>query len=184
MNKVDFFGHWFYASLFLGMLLLSAKDYRGWAFRFAGEVGWIGIGLVIGMSSIVIWGFAFMAVDVWGYLAWQQEQETQAMEERLEDLEDFWPEVGGPDCDGKIHVPGCRHYKPIENGTYTMTTNEVIVYDPARTTVKKVKKNVKRKATAKRNPPVKRKAERKKVAAKRSRPANRKVRAGGRRPRK
>ena len=78
MSKVDFFGHAFYFFLFLGMLLLQAKDYRGWAFRFAGELGWIGIGFYLGMSSIWAWGFAFMAVDVLGYFKWQKEQEELA----------------------------------------------------------------------------------------------------------
>ena len=82
MSKVDFFGHWFYFFLFIGMLLLQSKDYRGWAFRFAGEVGWIGIGLVIGMSSVWLWGFAFLVVDVLGYFKWQKEQEELADFER------------------------------------------------------------------------------------------------------
>ena len=82
MTKVDFFGHWFYFFLFIGMMLLQSKDYRGWAFRFAGEVGWIGIGLLMGMSSIWLWGFAFMVVDVLGYLKWQKEQEELADLER------------------------------------------------------------------------------------------------------
>lgn len=158
MTKVDFFGHWFYFFLFTGMLLLQAKDYRGWAFRFAGEVGWIGIGLVMGMSSIWAWGFAFLAVDVLGYLKWQkEEQELAALEQEQTEwtasasayLDEVFPEVGGPDCTGTTHQPHCRDYvAPI-----------------------KVKKNVK----AKRNTAPKRQSQRKKVATKRSRPTNRKV---------
>lgn len=77
MSKIDFFGHFFYAALFMGMLLLQSKDYRGWAFRFAGEVGWIGLGFVMGMSSVWAWGFIFLVVDTMGFLKWQKEEQTQ-----------------------------------------------------------------------------------------------------------
>lgn len=93
MTKVDFFGHWFYFFLFIGMLLLQSKDYRGWAFRFAGEVGWIGIGFMLGMSSVWAWGFVFMAVDVLGYFKWQKEQEELAwVESANEYLGEVFPE--------------------------------------------------------------------------------------------
>jgi hypothetical protein len=180
MSKVDFFGHFFYASLFLGMLLLSAKDFRGWAFRFAGEVGWIGIGLVMGMSSIVVWGLAFMVVDVLGYLQWQAEHETLAMEERLESREEQ-----------KRPLPPAELLGALQDVVHT----NIGMSRPAKSV--KVKNNAKQKlprrvrppaskpkAKAKRNPPRQRKTEGKKVAAKRSRPTNRKVRAGGRRSRK
>lgn len=82
MSKADFFGHWFYFFLFIGMMLLQAKDYRGWAFRFTGEAGWIGIGLIMGMSSIWAWGFAFLAVDLLGYLKWQKEHQKTVATKR------------------------------------------------------------------------------------------------------
>jgi hypothetical protein len=167
MNNLDFSGHLFYASLFLGMLLLQAKDYRGWALRFIGEAGWIGIGFIIGYSSIVLWGFAFMAVDVLGYFTWRKEQKIQAMKWR-EDTEYFWG-----DCDGLIHVPGCRHFKPIEDGTYTMGPDEVIVYDPSKSVVKKEKCNGKNKAS-------KRKAKGKKIPTGNSKANNGNVRSRGR----
>jgi hypothetical protein len=190
MNNLDFSGHLFYASLFLGMLLLQAKDYRGWALRFIGEAGWIGIGFIIGYSSIILWGFAFMAVDVLGYSTWRKEQKIQAMKWR-EDTEYLWDDCDDTeyfwgDCDGKIHVPGCRHFKPIEDGTCITGLDEVIVYDPLKSIVKKEKKNVRKnaKAKAKRNPPVKLESERSRVAKTNRKTPNRKVRAGGRRPRK
>lgn len=177
MTKVDFFGHFFYASLFLGMLLLSAKDFRGWAFRFAGEVGWIGIGLVMGMSSIVVWGLAFMVVDVLGYLQWKAEHETLAMEERLESREEQ-----------KRPLPPAELVGALQDVVHT----NIGMSRPAKSV--KVKKNVKKKlprrihtatskpkAKAKRNPPGKRKAKGKKVATGNRKAPNRKVRAGGRR---
>ena len=120
MTKVDFFGHWFYFFLFMGMLLLQAKDYRGWAFRFAGEVGWIGIGLVIGMSSVWLWGFAFLVVDVLGYFKWQKEQEELA---DLEREQTEWVESAGAyvpsifeDEFSVDYDPGYEYVKDIANG--------------------------------------------------------------------
>lgn len=81
MSELDFFGHWFYFFLFLGNMLISAKDYRGWAFRFAGEVGWIGIGAILGMTSIVLWGMAFMAWDIFSFLKWKKEHVEDKPEE-------------------------------------------------------------------------------------------------------
>lgn len=84
MSKVDWFGHWFYFFLFVGMLLIQAKDFRGWLFRFAGEVGWIGIGFIMGMTSIWAWGFAFLAVDVMGYLKWKKEHRNDVFTDGLD----------------------------------------------------------------------------------------------------
>lgn len=73
INEVDVLGHIFYLFLFVGMLLLQSKDYLGWVYRFVGEAGWIGIGFYLGMSSICVWGFAFLVVDVLGYYKWQRD---------------------------------------------------------------------------------------------------------------
>lgn len=160
MTKVDFFGHWFYFFLFVGMLLLQTKDYRGWAFRFAGELGWIGIGFVMGMSSIWAWGFAFLAVDVLGYFKWQKEQQELADLEReqeewtkfgAESLDEIFPEDFTPDCTATEHQSFCREYVKQE--------------------FEKVKANGKDKTKQ-------RKSEGKKMAAARRRTTNGKVRVG------
>ena len=182
MTKVDFFGHWFYFFLFVGMLLLQAKDYRGWAFRFAGELGWIGIGFVMGMSSIWLWGFAFLAVDVLGYFKWQKEQHELADLEREqaewtasanEYLNEVFPEDPGYEYVKRQAQQAKTEESIIAQGAIAgrrvwSLPGDPIVYEP-----EKVKKNVKRKA--KRNSTPKRKGQGKKVATKRSRPANRKV---------
>ena len=123
MTKADFFGHFFYFFLFIGMMLIQAKDYRGWAFRFTGEAGWIGIGLVMGMSSIWLWGFAFLTVDVLGYFKWQKEQQELADLEREQAewtesargyLDEVFPEDFSPDCTYEQHQPYCREYKKVK----------------------------------------------------------------------
>ena len=113
MTKLDWFGHWFYASLFFGMILLHAKDFRGWIFRLAGEVGWIGIGLVIGMSSVWLWGFAFLVVDVLGYFKWQKEQEELAAFEREQEE---WLGSAGAALAAVETDLGFEYVKDIVNG--------------------------------------------------------------------
>lgn len=177
MSKVDFFGHFFYFFLFLGMLLIQYKDYRGWAFRFAGEAGWIVIGLVMGMSSIWAWGFVFLTVDALGFLKWQKEhREPEEVDHeqfvldyiRAQQKEDdFWSDNEGPDCSSDKHIEGCREFekRPLTPAVLMDVLQDVVHKDtgksrPAKSV--KVKKNVKRKASVRK-------------ASKSSRPKGRRV---------
>lgn len=72
MSKLDILGHIFYFMLFSGTMLVQSKKYQGWFLRFAGEAGWTGIGIAIGMSSIWLWGIAFMVIDLLGYMRWRR----------------------------------------------------------------------------------------------------------------
>lgn len=84
MTQLDYFGHWGYAFLALGMLYLSMKDKAGWAFRFFGEGIWVILGFWMGMTSIWMWGLIFMAVDVYGYQKWQLEHRTDVFTDGLD----------------------------------------------------------------------------------------------------
>tara|TARA_R110000765_G_scaffold52842_1_gene106195 strand:- start:1467 stop:1706 length:240 start_codon:yes stop_codon:yes gene_type:complete len=65
--SLDAWGHVFYASLAIGMMLLArSHNPWGWAFRLFGEVGWLVLGLALGFSSIVVWGVVFITVDCIG----------------------------------------------------------------------------------------------------------------------
>ena len=194
MTKADYFGHWAYFFLFVGMLLLQAKDYRGWAFRFAGEVGWIAIGFVLGLSSVVLWGFAFMAVDVLGYLKWQKEQEELALEETedpgleyvkrlkvVDDLDALMSEIGGPDCTKEKHQPFCRVYQkrprpPAEllGALQDNVHTDIGVSRPAKSVKVKVKVNGK-------NKDKQRKSQGKAMAASRKHPSKKSIRPARRR---
>ena len=138
MTKLDFFGHWAYFFIFMGMMLLSERDHRGWVFRFAGEIGWICIGMLMGMTSIVAWGFAFLVVDGLGYLKWREEDRLSELGFPSELSDDFWPDVEGPDCEPGNHLPECREFKPVDldDEGYWMAAGDPVVE-------KKVKKNVK-----------------------------------------
>ena len=172
MSKVDFFGHWFYFFLFIGMLLLQSKDYRGWAFRFAGEVGWIGIGLVIGMSSVWLWGFAFLVVDVLGYFKWQKEQEELAAFER-EQAE--WLEAGAAAV-ALTEDPGLEYVKRLQADHDRIEAEQFYYWS--------TKFDALKEKTDGKNKDKQRKSKRARVAKTNRKPANRKVRATGRRSRK
>ena len=68
----DLIGHFGYILLALGTFLLGKNRKTGWLFRIIGEILWIGIGLHINMTSIVLWGFIFIYLDIKGYITWQK----------------------------------------------------------------------------------------------------------------
>lgn len=69
---IDLLGHLFYVFVFSGMLFLRANKKIGWILRLIGEVGWIGIGIKLGLTSVWVWGILFAVVDVLAYLKWNQ----------------------------------------------------------------------------------------------------------------
>ena len=72
----DLFGHLCYALTLIGITLVGYRCPIGWLFRFVGEIIWIVIGFVIGMSSIWAWGFIFAALDFYIFTKWKNEQAT------------------------------------------------------------------------------------------------------------
>jgi len=67
---LDIFGHLFYGSIFMGMILLKQRNRAGWLFRLAGEIGWIWIGFKLGLTSVWVWGIIFAIVDYTAYKKW------------------------------------------------------------------------------------------------------------------
>jgi hypothetical protein len=72
MLEYDLLGHVFYFLLAVGMYLLAGKNGCGWLFRLVGELGWVYIGVVTGMTSIWMWGLAFVILDLKGYASWKE----------------------------------------------------------------------------------------------------------------
>lgn len=70
MTVVDLLGHVFYATLFVGQVLLTRRNVAGWALRLIGDAGWIVLGLYLGLSCVWAWGALFLAMDIRGLLAW------------------------------------------------------------------------------------------------------------------
>ena len=71
---IDFFGHLAYASIMVGMFLLARRNAYGWVARLLGDAGWVAIGFALGMSSIILWGFVFIVLDVTGWLEWREKK--------------------------------------------------------------------------------------------------------------
>ena len=74
MNQFDAAGHIAYFFIALGMFYLARQQKIGWAFRFAGELGWFTIGILMGMTSIWMWGLLFLYIDVKGYFTWRESE--------------------------------------------------------------------------------------------------------------
>ena len=70
MTGIDVCGHVAYLFLVAGMVLLTRKNLWGWACRFIGEIGWVVIGFIMGMTSIWLWGLVFMCIDIKGFYEW------------------------------------------------------------------------------------------------------------------
>ena len=74
----DIFGHLGYSLILAGMFLVSKKNAWGWFFRLLGEIIWLIIGVYLEMSSMVLWGLVFVALDVRTFYTWlREDQEIQ-----------------------------------------------------------------------------------------------------------
>lgn len=80
---IDLAGHVAYLFVAVGMFLLSKKSKWGWVCRFTGEIGWVIIGLIMGMTSIWMWGLLFMALDFNGFHAWRRMEKSNADQDQL-----------------------------------------------------------------------------------------------------
>lgn len=66
---LDLFGFIAYSFVLLGMYLIAKKKRVGWIIKLIGDLGWVGIGLIMSpmMFSIVFVEVGFSIVDVIGY---------------------------------------------------------------------------------------------------------------------
>lgn len=70
-SLVDLAGWAAYIVLFCGTLILQNKSKFGWVFRAAGNLMWCVLGWHLQLTSVMVWGVIFMAMDVRGYLKWR-----------------------------------------------------------------------------------------------------------------
>ena len=66
VQQLDLLGHFGYILLFVGMTLLSRGQSLGWVLRLIGEIIWTYISYEMQLYSGVLWGLAFMAIDLSG----------------------------------------------------------------------------------------------------------------------
>lgn len=74
----DAFGHFFYLSLLVGQVLLARCSSWGWVARIVGDIGWTVLGVVIGYTSIWMWGLLFVIQDVRGFVLWRRDARSEA----------------------------------------------------------------------------------------------------------
>lgn len=63
-------GHLGYICIALGMFLLAKQIVWGWLVRFLGEAIWMYIGIKMKMSSVYIWSFIFLGMELYGFFSW------------------------------------------------------------------------------------------------------------------
>ena len=69
----DLLGHIGYLLVVVGTLMIARKDIRGWWPRMVGDVFIVSMGLLLGVSSLWIWGTVFLLIDIFGYRKWKRE---------------------------------------------------------------------------------------------------------------
>lgn len=72
---IDLAGHAAYAVIVAGTWL-GAKGYAGgWGLRMIGDIGWLALGILMGMSSIIFWSGVFFLVDLVAFVrTWRGNQ--------------------------------------------------------------------------------------------------------------
>ena len=78
---LDIGGHIAYIWVGLGMLMIALKrPVLGFAFRLVGELGWLTLGVLMGMTSIWFWEIIFIIVDVVGMYVWARNCKEKSVE--------------------------------------------------------------------------------------------------------
>lgn len=68
---IDAVGHLGYILLMVGILMVGRSMTAGWLLRFLGEVIWVVLGTIMGMTSIWIWGSVFAVIDFYTWRKWK-----------------------------------------------------------------------------------------------------------------
>jgi len=67
----DLLGHIGYVVLLVGLVLIGQRKTIGWPIKMVGELIWVGIGFVMGMTSIWLWGLSFTALSLVTWRKWK-----------------------------------------------------------------------------------------------------------------
>jgi len=70
-SNPDVYGHVFYMTIFAGTRLIATHNKLGWVLRVLGDIGWIGLGYYLGLTSIMFWSSIFALNDGYGYYKWK-----------------------------------------------------------------------------------------------------------------
>lgn len=77
MTFPDFLGHVGYILIAAGMLAIGHGRPYGWVLRIVGELTWLLVGMMVGMSSIWFWGTIFIVLDLCMYYKWRKENHNE-----------------------------------------------------------------------------------------------------------
>ena len=102
LSGVDLFGHIAYAAVLAGMVLLTRQNIYGWLVKGLGDGSWVVLGILLGMSSIWLWGFFFVLLDLIGWRQWRRADREElllvaqrlASSEGSDDAEEFFHSLG------------------------------------------------------------------------------------------
>ena len=65
---LDLLGYVAYSLLSFGMFKIAKDDRSGWTYRALGDALWIGVFFNLGLTSGVVFGLAFLAIDLFAVL--------------------------------------------------------------------------------------------------------------------
>lgn len=74
---IDLLGYVAYTFIFFGSYLIAKKKSVGWLYRILGNVMWVGLGLALGLTSIVVAEVIFIALDSYGFKQWRKDEQHQ-----------------------------------------------------------------------------------------------------------
>ena len=83
MSLADFLGHIGYMSIVAGTLLIARRDIRGWWPRMAGDTLVAAMGVMLGVSSIWLWGSIFLIIDIVGYRKWKKQGDIACQKRKV-----------------------------------------------------------------------------------------------------
>ena len=134
--------HLLYIAIFLKIYFLGRKNSLGWVFAIIADIGWIAVGFLLPLYSMVIWHLGFMVMSIIGYRNWkpsskdenvsvplmeqledQHSKEIAALEARLEDcdcrlysLSPTFQPCCGIMWEEEQHKETCKYYCKICGG--------------------------------------------------------------------
>lgn len=75
---IDLLGHVAYSLTTLGLFLIGKKKSIGWIFRIVGDLIWVGLGIQLVMSSIIIWEVVFISQALFFWSKWNGDNDIKA----------------------------------------------------------------------------------------------------------
>ena len=72
MIAVNLLGCLFYVLILVGTGLVGQRKWQGWALRFVGNLGWLHLGIYLGLWSVVIFETIFIIIDARACRRWRR----------------------------------------------------------------------------------------------------------------